>query len=66
MDSGEKMNPIGAASFGLVLFLALVFLTKWKRRREAVVRLNRGLNSYVSEQNIEQEPEFAAEQQPSS
>jgi hypothetical protein len=62
MDSGEKMNPIEASSFGVALFLALVFLAKWKRRRDAVVRLNRGLTSYVSEQNCceeQPEPEFA-------
>jgi hypothetical protein len=58
------MNPIETSSYGVALFLALVFLAKWKRRRDAVVRLNRGLTSYVqnnSEQNgLEQEPELAS------
>ena len=34
--------------YGILLFLALVFLARWKRRRDALTRLNRGLNSYVS------------------
>ena len=58
------MNPIETSSYGVALFLALVFLAKWKRRRDAVARLNRGLTSYVqnnSEQNgLEEEPELAS------
>jgi hypothetical protein len=61
MNSGEKMSPIETSSYGVALFLALVFLAKWKRRRDAVIRLNRGLTSYVSEQNCgEEEPELAS------
>ncbi len=35
--------------FGVTLFLALVALIKWKRRRDlAVERVNRGLRGYVA------------------
>ena len=35
--------------FGATLFLALVALTKWKRRRDlASERVNRGLRGYVA------------------
>ena len=35
--------------FGVTLFLALVALTKWKRRRDlASERVNRGLRGYVA------------------
>jgi hypothetical protein len=59
------MTPMATSSYGVALFLALVFLAKWKRRRDAVIRLNRGLTSYVSEQNgfegaPEPEPELAS------
>ena len=33
--------------YGLVLFVALVFLAWWKRRHDAVARMNRGLSNYV-------------------
>jgi hypothetical protein len=33
--------------FGLVLFGALVCLAWWKRRHDAVARMNRGLTNYV-------------------
>ena len=36
--------------FGLVMFLALVALAKWKQRRDQVARMNRGLSSYVTTQ----------------
>ena len=45
------MNPIETSSYGVALFLALVLLAKWKRRRDKVIRLKRGLTSYVSVQN---------------
>jgi hypothetical protein len=60
------MNPIETSSYGVALFLALVFLAKWKRRRDKVIRLNRGLTSYVCVQNnseqdgLEQETELAS------
>ena len=60
------MNPIETSSYGVALFLALVFLAKWKQRRDKVIRLNRGLTSYISEQNgpeqnrFEDEPELAS------
>jgi hypothetical protein len=35
--------------FGVTLFLALVALIKWKRRRDlATARVNRGLRGYVA------------------
>jgi hypothetical protein len=35
--------------FALLLFLALVALIKWKRRRDlAIKRMNRGLRGYVA------------------
>jgi len=39
--------------FGVALFLALICLLKWKRRRELVklARLDRGLRCYVDNQN---------------
>jgi hypothetical protein len=33
--------------YGLALFVALVVLAWWKRRHDAVARMNRGLNNYV-------------------
>jgi hypothetical protein len=42
------MTKIEIVYFAVILFCALVALTKWKQRREAVAgRLNRGLQSYV-------------------
>jgi hypothetical protein len=41
------MTPLEIVIFGATLFLALVALSQWKRRRIAT-RLNRGLHSYVS------------------
>jgi hypothetical protein len=42
------MNSLALPYFGVVLFLALVFLARWKRRHDAKARMNRGLTSYVS------------------
>ena len=42
------MNTLALPYFGVVLFLALVFLARWKRRHDAKARMNRGLTSYVS------------------
>jgi hypothetical protein len=43
------MTPLEIAFFGIVLFLSLVALMHWKKRRDQVTdRLNRGLQSYVS------------------
>ena len=33
--------------YGLALFVALVLLAWWKRRHDAVARMNRGLTNYV-------------------
>jgi hypothetical protein len=55
------MSPIETSSYGVALFLALVFLAKWKRRRDAVIRLNRGLTSYVSVQNNAEQTAFQGE-----
>jgi len=41
------MTPNQIVIFGVALFLALVALSQWKRRRVAI-RLKRGLHSYVS------------------
>ena len=39
--------------FGVTLFLALVALINWKRRREQIARrVNRGLRQYVSPQAL--------------
>jgi len=43
------MLPTEIAYFTGTLFLALVMLIKWKRRRDLVAaRLNRGLSGYVA------------------
>lgn len=41
--------------FGLVLFVALVFLAWWKRRHDAVARMNRGLSNYVVKKETDHE-----------
>jgi hypothetical protein len=61
MDSGEKMNPIETSFYGVALFLALVLLAKWKRRRDKVIRMKRGLTSYVSVQNTSEQDGFEQE-----
>ena len=41
------VTPIGIGSFALIMFLALVVLVQWKRRRILIeARLNRGLRKY--------------------
>lgn len=43
------MLPTEIAYFTGTLFLALVVLIKWKRRRDLIAaRLNRGLSGYVA------------------
>jgi hypothetical protein len=43
------MMPTEIAVFGITLFLALVVLIEWKRRRRRIARrLNHGLRGYVS------------------
>ena len=43
------MQAQGIVYFGATLFLALVALIKWKRRRDlASERVNRGLRGYVA------------------
>jgi hypothetical protein len=42
------MSPRAIPYFAVALFLALVCLTKWKRRHDKVARMNRGLDSYLS------------------
>jgi hypothetical protein len=43
------MSPTEIAVFGITLFLALVVLIEWKRRRKLIARrLNDGLRGYVS------------------
>ena len=43
------MKPQDTVYFGATLFLALVALVKWKRRRDlAAERVNRGLRGYVA------------------
>ena len=43
------MSPNEIAVFGITLFLALVVLIEWKRRRKLIARrLNEGLRGYVS------------------
>ena len=43
------MKPQDTVYFGATLFLALVALLKWKRRRDlAAERVNRGLRGYVA------------------
>jgi hypothetical protein len=43
------MRPQEIVYFGATLFLALVALVKWKRRRDlAAERVNRGLRGYVA------------------
>ena len=43
------MQPTEIAYFTISLFLALVALIQWKRRRDMIsVRLNRGLRGYVA------------------
>jgi hypothetical protein len=44
--------------FGVLLFLALVALAKWKKRHDKMARMNRGLSSYVTTQK---EPAAPAE-----
>lgn len=38
-----------STAYGVVLFLALVVLVRWKRRHDAVARMKRGLSSYVAD-----------------
>ena len=41
------VTPIGIVAFAVILFLALVVLVKWKRRRALIeARLSRGLRHY--------------------
>ena len=43
------MSPNEAVIFGIMLFLSLVLLIEWKRRRDLIARrLNDGLRGYVS------------------
>ena len=43
------MLPTEIAYFTVTLFLALVVLIKWKRRRDLIAaRLNRGLSGYIA------------------
>ena len=43
------MLPTEIVYFTATLFLALVMLAKWKRRRDQIAaRLNRGLSGYVA------------------
>ncbi|MBS1856494.1 MAG: hypothetical protein JST11_14090 [Acidobacteria bacterium] len=42
------MNPHTIPYFAGTLFLALVFLSKWKGRHDSSARMNRGLDSYLS------------------
>ena len=43
--------------FGAALFLALVALIKWKRRRDlAAARVNRGLRGYVAAEGTVEHP----------
>lgn len=44
------MRPTAIPYFGVALFLALVFLAKWKRRHDAVARVKKGLDCYLAGQ----------------
>jgi hypothetical protein len=57
------MRPQEIVYFGATLFLALVALIKWKRRRDlAAARVNRGLRGYVAAE-VTVEPPAAEETQ---
>ena len=43
--------------YGLALFVALVILAWWKRRHDAVARMNRGLNNYVGQAELKRDIE---------
>jgi len=54
------MSPTEFTFFSVTLFLALVALLEWKRRRDLVrQRLSKGLKEFVS--NTPPAPEFPAE-----
>jgi hypothetical protein len=43
------MNPLEIVYYSVALFLALVTLSQWRRRRNRIAtRINRGLNSYIT------------------
>jgi hypothetical protein len=55
------MLPTEIAYFTGTLFLALVMLIKWKRRRDLIAaRLNRGLSGYVAAKKTVRRPRSKA------
>ena len=42
------MTPDQIAGFAVVLFLGLIVLSRWLKRRERSLRVKRGLHSYLS------------------
>jgi hypothetical protein len=59
----QSMQAQEIVYFGATLFLALVALIKWKRRRDlASERINRGLRGYVAAKGTVEHPAAAESQ----
>ena len=56
------MRPTEIVYFAAMLFLALVALIMWKRRRDlAILRVNRGLREYAAKATVETAVETTGE-----